>query len=253
MLFAEGQFSDRLGGLLGRLKAMIKKNANKVNACDYFKTARWINYYRFSKSITDIDSDIGSVYEVDGVYEADITAAYYAAALGLGFINKNMYRECLKLKKEERLKLMGAIATVSVTRWYNCPLADLPPEVKKDPLLREAWFKICSYVDAALQFLQDYLGESFLFYWVDGIYYVDKAGAYSGKSFKDYMTNAGFLFDWKVTKLKTFELRNKGFIEIFLEKYKDGRLEQKRFYPKRTAIRSYKIIDRKNFYGDIAL
>lgn len=247
MLFAETLFDEKLGSLLGQLKANIKKNIQAVKDCQYSKTARTINYFRFSNSIRDIDIDAGSVYDMKNVYEADITAAYYATAARLGFMSDQIYNQCIALPKEERLRLLGAIATRKIEKDFDGYEQIGDTRIKVDEDLREAWFKICAYVDAALQYLQDYLGQNFLFYWVDGIYYKDEFGAYAGNAFINYMNKAGFIFDWKITKLNSFELKNKGYIEIVVNKNnREGIPEETFFYPKREIIKSYKIIDYKD-------
>jgi len=201
-----------------------------------------------------MESAAGEVVTLENVWEADITAAYYRAALNLGFISKELFDTCLKLRKCDRLRLMGSIATRKYNERYDNGELE-SSEIKKDELLRSAWFKICSYVDMAMKTLKEILGELFLFYWVDGIYfYAGKSGKGKRKPddllFWEKVLGERFHFDWKLIKLSKFEIENKvTYCEIRL--WKEGADEPKRFYPKREAIKGYYFARKDEFLCDM--
>lgn len=238
--------------MLTKLKEEILKNADFVTAAPYASRANGIRYIDFSKTITDMQQTAGEVVNLSNVYEADITAAYYRAALNLNFISQATYTKCLGLPKSERLRLMGSIATRKVNETYKDG-ALLHSREKKNELLREAWFKICSYVDCAMQKLKTALGELFLFYWVDGIYFyygkearlVKKPEEFWRKTLHDQ-----YHFDWKIIPLEKFEIKNCGnYCEIALTK--PGAKKPKYFYPKKEVIRGYFLQSESDFLIDM--
>lgn len=101
------------------------------------------------------------------LYEYDLNAAYLRAALALGLIDQTLHDKINVLKKEERLAVMGSLATQKVFIEYKeesvsnryttrCPLYP-------------AWNALVSWVDAKMTDL--YTGqEGSLFYWVDALF-----------------------------------------------------------------------------------
>lgn len=252
--FSESLAFTEVFTLQNQLKKLILKNKKAVQDAPYPSNPWEIDYYNFNDTLRAMSLDAGAVYEYKGrIIEADITAAYYRAALNLGFIDEKFYRRCMKIKKEYRLRLMGAIATLKIEEDYEA--GELVSITKhKDDLLREAWFKICAYVDEALKTFRACLKDNFLFYWVDGIYFIDpqttadnvrEAGYSSDIDFILSEVNRQFHFDWKVLILKRFQLINDGSsLRIEVEK-PNG--EVKRFFPSKNVIKSYSLVNKSEF------
>lgn len=241
-LFSEKHYFGQIFGLLEELKRQLDKNADKIEAAAFSGEHKNIKYFQFSKSLTNFNSDAGTIYDIPGVIEADITKAYYRGLLNLGFIDSAFYLKCIKLEKIDRLILVGSIATVKTVEHYENGLL-IGSYVDKNDLHRLAWFKICSYVDSALLTLKarfDAISpDIFLFYWVDGIYFrefeVPNLG-YDHKTVFKELQNL-FNFEWETQKLKKVELLNTGsHLKIRLTKTNG---DKKTFFPNKKEIKLY--------------
>jgi hypothetical protein len=102
--------------------------------------------------------------------EFDVAKAYYKMAYNLGYIDEDMYREYIDLKKEIRLRFLGSIATKK--RIYHYEKGEMvgDPEIKEDKILRKVWFHICKETDNCLNELMREVQDDFIMYYVDGIY-----------------------------------------------------------------------------------
>jgi hypothetical protein len=137
------------------------------------------NYYNFSPSLKDVAKDSGSIYELKNVSEIDITKAYYYSARNLGYISEEFFQKCMVLPKEQRLRLIGSIATRKTVKTFTVESykkngkSDEPDDmfIKQDKKLRLAWKNIVINVDKAMSDVMTYLKKDFIFYWVDGIYF----------------------------------------------------------------------------------
>lgn len=232
--------------MLNRLKKEILERTEKVLACQCSDKISNINYYKFSRSINEMTQDAGSIYELRNVKEADISTAYYRGLYVLGFCSKQLYLDIVKtMSKNDRLRLLGCIATVKIFKQYLNGVCIYEPEPMKNPVLRSAWFKVCNYIDTALIELKGRLGKDFLFYWVDGIYfkYDGTKDDYKEAEFWHSIRQISYIFDveFKVIDIPLFELLNKGhYVEIKVHK-PNGKI--KRFFPNKKQVRSYNIVD----------
>lgn len=250
-LYSDAHCPAKLFPIMKEAKKQVYEREEVVRSCTYSDNPFDIKYYEFSNSLLDMKIDVGSFYEYSDVYECDITGAYYRAALNLGFISKEFFDKCMNLEKLHRLKVLGSIATSKRIYTYDKGLLKIEPEIMEDKFLRSAWFKICSYVNDAMQVIRNTTTSLFLFYWVDGIYIrmpeVDKQII---KEQVDELTKH-LNFEWKIEKLKNFTLLNlPDKIEIQIEKEKpkkDGSSDIRFFYPPKEKIKFYGIGNEGNF------
>jgi hypothetical protein len=109
-------------------------------------------------------------------YNVDIKSAYIKTAYNFGFISKETFDYCMKLPKVDRLKAFGMIATN-----YTCfDFKEGKIEKvysKRDEETRKYFFAVVSEVSKVMQKIKNELGNDFLFYWVDGIYFKSKKAA----------------------------------------------------------------------------
>lgn len=205
--------------LQNKCKKEFTKNIDKIKPIN----PNELKYNSFSPSLKEVYSDSGSIYEYENICEVDLTKAYYYAALNLGYISKEFFDECLTLPKQHRLRLIGSIATRKTIFSYS-PKNEIPHQpfdvkVKQNEKLREAWDNIVYYVDSAMNEAQNYLGEDFLFYWVDGIYFKD----YGLNTKKVQLIFEKYGFDSTYEKLHRVEAVNKnGLIELDVYKGENG-------------------------------
>ena len=254
--FTDTGGSKILFSLMKELKDMVALRKKQIEAAPYSSNPADVHYYAFNRNAIDIMKyDIGTVHTIENVKEADITKAYYRTALNLDFITQEFHDKCLTIPKNDRLRLIGSLATLKTITYYEAGiLKEDKTEIEENPLLREAWFKICSYVDNAMQIFKGCLKENFLFYWVDGIYFKDFS------TVEPFVTEAGFSnnidyifaeiaknyhFDWKVQKLQSFELLNKG--DVLEINITDSKGKKRPFYPPVDKIVSYNLVPEAEF------
>ena len=219
-----------------------------------------IKYYSFKKSLKNLVPDSGSIYKFPEVYQLDLTKAYYRSFLNLGFISKDFFDICVALPKAQRLRLLGSIATVKHVTYYEkgkqAPVnwsahkdARIESAIIENPLLREAWFKGCSYVANAMQALVNVLGKNFLFYWVDGIYFTGREqtnhnGVISMKTVLNELMEK-LNFDYTLEKVSEFELQNQnGDVQVT---FKNAKGNKKLFHYPKEKIVSYNMVDEDFF------
>lgn len=251
-LYSDQHCPMSLFPIMKQAKSEVYDNAKKVKEAPFSENPFDIKYYEFAETLVDLVNDSGSIYEYKDVYECDITGAYYRAAVNLGFISKEFFDKCMALKKIHRLKVLGSIATSKRIYSYKDGKLEEDPIVIQDDFLRSAWFKICSYINDAMQVVRACTNVNFLFYWVDGIYIrmPKKSDVDIVKKQVDMLTE-DLNFEWKVEKLKNFKLINEGDkIEIQIEKHKpkaDGSKDIRYFYPPKEKIKYYGVGNDKNF------
>lgn len=213
-----------------KIREEVAKNVHKIK---HLKTADQlleIKYHAFADRLRMKHEGIGFRHYAN-VSEADISKAYYQTAKNLGLISEEFYNECLNLPKTERLRLLGTIATQKfITEYKGGKRKSV--EVKTDKELRRAWFIICDHIAEVMSEIAEKMGPSFLFYWVDGIYFTDTPQA------RRIIRQAGqkYGYEWKFNQVEEMNMLNKeGVVEIML--IKEG--EKKVFYPPANKIYKY--------------
>jgi hypothetical protein len=228
--FSIEEFSMTHLHYIKKIRDEINGNLDKIKGMKPGDQLLDIKYHAFANRMR-VKHEGFTLKHYKNVAEADITKAYYQTARNLGLISDEFYRECLNLPKNERLRLLGTIATQKfVSEYKNGKRTKIDIKVDKD--LRRAWFIICDHVAEVMTEISEKLGSSFLFYWVDGIYFTDtqKARQVIRKSGEKYN------FEWKFIQVEEMTALNKeGVVEIML--IKEG--EKKVFYPPADKIYKY--------------
>jgi hypothetical protein len=145
--------SERYKGLMGSPKA------SRPKATD-------VSYHLVSGRLQRMSPGEG----VPELCCCDVNKAYYQAALNLGYLPRDVYERYVNLPKEKRLGLIGSIATRKHVHVYRGGRA-VKHLLIEDQGMRAAWFDVCSMVDGCLKAVASALGDDFLFYWVDGVYF----------------------------------------------------------------------------------
>ena len=144
-----------------KIREEIQKNLDKIKGKKAGENLLNINYNAYADRLR-MKHEQMSVKHFKNVAEADITKAYYQTAKNLGLISETFYNECLTLPKNERLRLLGTIATQKyITEYKKGKKKDLQIKVDKD--LRRAWFIICDHVAEVMGEIAEQMGPSFLF------------------------------------------------------------------------------------------
>lgn len=159
----------------------------------------------YFKSLYFSEKKVKEVITFNNCINFDINKAYYVAAYNLGYISKEFYENCLVQKKSFRLILIGSLATrKTIFRYNDGKITDI--EVETDELLRRVFFHISEYIDRILFFISDELKESFIMYWVDGIYLKDSEKNIEIIKKYENLYNLNFSFE-KLKKIKIYSLK----------------------------------------------
>jgi hypothetical protein len=141
-----------------------------------------IDYFEINKEVKE-----GDVFE--SVYCLDINGAYWQTALLMGIISKEIYTEGLKKDKVTRLASLGSLAKRKEVFRYNGVSYD-HIETIRDNETENLWFAICKRVADIMQELKKLVGDDFIFYWVDGIYF--KKSEETVKKVQEYLDSCTY-------------------------------------------------------------
>jgi hypothetical protein len=146
--------------------------------------------------------------EFDNVCEVDIDQAYWETAFQLGVIDQKIYQKGCKgkISKKARLTALGSLARKSYKYDFK-GYKMIDKTVESEPLLENLWFTICKRVSDVMHEVIEALGDDFIFYWVDGIYFQNKPENVS-KAMVAFM-NRGYQSKFK--KINRITFHEKGF------------------------------------------
>lgn len=164
LIFAESRITKLEHRLRNELKKEIKDRVKDIVRMDYKP-----DYYRWSPHFAEFKIAPHESVEARNVWEVDLTKAYYYSAYILGYISEEFFNKTLKLPKQIRLRLLGSIATIKNIETFDGE--EIIYEQISDPLFRAVWHNVSCKVDKVMSDIAHALGDHFLFYWVDGIYF----------------------------------------------------------------------------------
>ncbi len=161
-------------GFIHTVKQYIKNNDIHKTVKPIIKESRYnrIQYFKYAKGLTDT----GKIYEID------ITKAYWNMALRLGIINAEIYEKGLTISKVARLATLGSLAKKTYSYRFDGKREVRLPVQKSDDT-KHLWFNICHELGKVMDQARHIAGDSFIFYWVDGIYVTDKDVAHEIEEF----------------------------------------------------------------------
>lgn len=181
--------------LITRVKKEIEKNNITYN-----KRIKHIDYVtKFMPKLRQ-----GAVHSVD------ISAAYWYTAHHLKFISEDLFKEGLRKKysKKARLIALGALASQPLISDFDGKKYKI---IKTEqPITASIFYKCAEVVNDLITAIAGFLGNDFIFYWVDCVYFyeqkniikVEKILANRGYKFKsDKIISAEQDFQNKIIKL----------------------------------------------------
>lgn len=178
-----------------------------------FKKITFFNIYRLlkkecSEHILSNKITLGEVkyYEVVSkedfvskeIYNIDLTSAYLHVLKNENIISDDLYKKLNKLPKIDRLGIVGMLASKKHVYYMKGDnIEDL--EIIEDKGLSNLFFYCVFKTHEIMTEIKKILGESFVFIWVDGIYFTDQEKI---KECKEYLKTINYPF--KVEVLKNF-------------------------------------------------
>jgi len=240
--FVEDKNTEKFIQLVNLIKNEITQNLSNIKNSPFSKIDNKRQYFEYNEIVYAVAKNEGTAYEFKDCYECDVTAAYYQAAVYLGLLSQKTFLLCTQaISKSERLKLLGSIASIKIICNYEGGQMIGKPEIKKNDLLRNAWFTICNVVDGCMKNFISILGENFLFYWVDGIYFKGSFKQDNDNNLKDINLKLEklkkfFPFEWKITPIIKLEVLNKSYLELIVEKPNNKKTV---FFPPNKKIKGF--------------
>lgn len=113
---------------------------------------------------------------ISDVYNIDIKSAYASVLKKYGFISEDFFNnEVSKWDKPTRLKAVGSLATNKIIYHYQEGMC-ISVHAEKNDYTRNLFFLCCHEIGQLLNRISNNC-PSFLFYWVDGIYFSKESDA----------------------------------------------------------------------------
>lgn len=108
----------------------------------------------------------------DNVICVDINSAYWVSAFQLGIIDEPTYQKGKKINKIVRLASLGSLAKKTETFEFDGEKM-VKKSVERSYETENLWYAICDKVGSLMSKLSKEIGDDFITYWVDGIYFVN--------------------------------------------------------------------------------
>lgn len=233
-IYAESRITKKELILRNQIKKDINERVERVT-----RDERPAHYFRWAKKLGYMDLNPGEVIRVEDVYEVDLVSAYYHAAAKLGYLSPEFFQKTKTLPKAIRLRLLGSIATRKQYETFDGE--EFQTWVEQDDKMRAVWHNIVCYVDDVMQEMAEYLGDRFLWYWVDGIYFTTFGEHDISASLVEQIAKKNS-FEVTKKKLKCIEIRK-------VDKYMEGRV----YDDKGMRIFTLSPSKIRNFHADIKL
>lgn len=165
------------------------------------------------------------IKERDKMYNIDIKSAYASVLWNHGLITDRTRRYMKKLSKKNRLACVGMLA--SRKDHYQMVGREVTSKSKEVNSMSN-WFYFCvNRTNEIMMKCKEIAGESFLFFWVDGIFLSDYSKV---KPVSDYLRSIGYRYSFDLcTNIKYSENDN-----ISKLRYNKGEEVKELFLPKKN-------------------
>jgi len=130
-----------------------------------------INYYLLKNDFRNLK--ITDELFFDEIVNIDISGAYAQAMYNFNIISDATFEYLKTVDKVTRLKAVGMIAASKNVFHYEDGKY-ISDEIIRDEKKRNIFFLLCKKIGDLMTAVADELEDSFLFFWVDGIYFTDK-------------------------------------------------------------------------------
>lgn len=204
---------------------MVKRDASK---CD--KGVEIMNS-RFAKT-NYANSETTELYMADEVWNIDIKSAYANCLHINNLINDNTFNYLTGLRKSERLPAVGMLAKSHVKYFYSDGKCQSVEPYREHT--SQIFFYLIHEIDRIMREVKFILGDYFLYYWVDGVFFKKETPLKKIKEVESYLTSENYPYNWELCyNLEYF--RHDGNVKVKMMKggvrkewnFKDANLEDK--------------------------
>ena len=152
-------------------------------------------------------------------YLIDLKSAYVTVLRNYGLITADTYQYLSEIPKPDRLAAAGMLASNKYVYYHNEKAEHIATEHEVSELAE--WFYFCVFETAKIMNeIKRILGDAFLLYWVDGVYFSDLS---KKAEIEDYLKESNFNYTFEeLTKCNL--LRTNEYLRIY---YQDGKGRKK--------------------------
>lgn len=185
------EYNNRVFRCASMIKSDVLKseNAQEIMASKYLK-----NNFALS--------DNKNSYKARQVLNIDISSAYATCLYRNELITDKTYKVLKSLPKTERLPCVGMLAT-SHTKFQYSNGECYNVDVFRSPTA-PVFFYLIDEINYIMQQIQFLLGEDFIFYWVDGVFFNYNTPPEKVQAIEEFLTESGY--DYKYENVQDFKI-----------------------------------------------
>lgn len=196
--FMKTEQSNRVFAAYNRTKSEVTKHKiKKINSFD-------LQYYSHAFKDENFYSDI--------IFNVDLKSAYATVLFNDGLISKKTYSYLCSLPKMQRLAAVGMLAGKK-TIFQIDEAGEVQDEQTIISPTADYFFYCVKRVSEIINEASQHLGQSFLFSWVDGIYFLENpdSAIKAGEIIKEFFAEKGFKSSFDTLTEFTVKLNNTHF------------------------------------------
>lgn len=195
-----------------------------------------LKYFNFN-----VPDKIKKGLHVGEVYNIDIKSAYANVLYNHSLVSEKTLRYMGMLAKEDRLAAVGMLA--SHKEIFEILGTEVLHSYSEISDMRD-WFYFCvNRTNEIMQTCANFMGNDFLHFWVDGIFFENKKHA---EKVGNYLNSIGYKYSFETLTDYTYFEDNKG---ERVEYYKDGEKKQL-FLPKKNSEVIKYLVDFLNLHNE---
>ena len=188
-----------------KVKYMMNKYNNRVFACakiikrDVLKSpkAQEIMADKFFK-INYGFSNLVESYQAKRVLNIDISSAYASCLYNNKLITEATYQRISTLPKVERLPVVGMLAT-SYTKFVYDKGECIDVKVHRAETAN-VFFYLIDEINYIMQEIRHLLGNYFIFYWVDGVFFSEETPKEMIKEVEHFLLELGYRYKYEAVR-----------------------------------------------------
>jgi hypothetical protein len=188
-----------------KVKYMMNKYNNRVFACakiikrDVLKSpkAQEIMADKFFK-INYGFSNLVESYQAKRVLNIDISSAYASCLYNNKLITEATYQRISTLPKVERLPVVGMLAT-SYTKFIYDKGECIDVKVHRAETAN-VFFYLIDEINYIMQEIRHLLGNYFIFYWVDGVFFSEETPKSTIKEVEHFLLELGYRYKYEAVR-----------------------------------------------------
>ncbi len=217
-------------GLSAKLKKYYRDNPDLLEKCKNDALVNGPSQYFNSKPYQ-------IPFHAQRVINIDLKAAYPNILRIYDLISADLYSALMRLDKNTRLQVLGSLAgTKTIFQYHDGQCVNTSVEESEFKPIFMFAVRNC---DMIMEEVASILGQFYIFYWVDGIYFQNDVPLNMMKQVDDLFSEMDL--EWSINYLTDFKCKRQA-DNISFEYKKDGRLKGPLVFPDKTMVMEKKKI-----------